>query len=229
MPICAFCGKTVDKVTADHIPPRGIFGEKPDYQLITVPSCGKCNWGTSKDDEYFKLLAVEKDASQTPVAESVIDSTVRAMSRKDRPAFGHMVRSKMSFGNVVTEGGIHLGPNHIIKLDQGRILKTVGKTVRGLFFHINERPLPEHYGVWCRLIPDARKLFLENATASEEFEGLLEAMKEKMLVTVGPNVFAYKYGEDHQDPNTTYFLLRFYEQFDFFGYTFLKKEFPASE
>jgi hypothetical protein len=29
MPICAICGKVVEKVTNDHIPPKSLFGTKP--------------------------------------------------------------------------------------------------------------------------------------------------------------------------------------------------------
>lgn len=218
MPICAYCGKGVDNPTRDHVPPRGIFGSKPDYNLITVPSCGACNWGTSKDDELFKLLAVEEEASETPAAQHVIESTVKAMSRTDRPKFGEMVRGKMRFGDVYTEGGIYLGKRHTINLDYSRILNTVEKIVRGLFFHINGRPLPGDYRVWCHLIPQARKLFTGEALT--ELEELLVELGTKMTVNVGPRVFRYKYGVSAEDENTAYFMLGFYDRFDFVGYTY---------
>jgi transposase len=35
MPVCAICGQVVETVTSDHIPPKSLFGTKPN-NLITV-------------------------------------------------------------------------------------------------------------------------------------------------------------------------------------------------
>ena len=67
MPICAICGKVVEKVTSDHIPPKSMFGTKPN-NLITVPACPACNGGSSADDEYFRLIASEVDTAVHPDA-----------------------------------------------------------------------------------------------------------------------------------------------------------------
>jgi hypothetical protein len=61
---CAICGKPCETTTRDHIPPKGLFGKPLPDNLLTVPSCQQCNQEASGDDEYFRLLAVEWDASR---------------------------------------------------------------------------------------------------------------------------------------------------------------------
>lgn len=50
MRTCAFCGGKFKGKTKDHVPPRGLFGNNPSGNLITVPACVKCNNDTSNDD-----------------------------------------------------------------------------------------------------------------------------------------------------------------------------------
>ena len=200
MPICAFCGKTVDVkyLTDDHIPPRGIFGVNPDYNLITVPSCQPCNQKTGKDDEYFKLLATEVEASETPVAESVNESTSRAAQRKDKPKFGNMIRSKMKFGEVYTEGGLYIGKHFTLKVDTQRILNTVEKIIRGLFFKHTTRALPAEYGIFCHLIPKVTAAISDESKAG--WEMILSELGKSELVTVGPKVFRYRHFVSPDEP-----------------------------
>lgn len=221
MPICAFCGKQVDNLTNDHIPPRAIFGANPDYNLITVPSCGSCNWGTSKDDEYFKLLAVEEEASETPVAWHVNESTIRAMNRRNRPKYGRMVRSMMEFGDVYSQGGVYLGKHSTLALDYTRILKSVEKTIRGLFYHHMKRPLPEGYDVWCHLIPRVRHHLPEEVKAG--LEEIIDEVSKAKIVTIGPSVFRYRCGFQKDNRNLIYIILGFYGRHDFVGFTHRKQ------
>ena len=59
MPICGFCGKDVEKVTEDHVPPKCMYGGVAVPHPIKVPSCGDCNWGTSKNDEFLTRISHE--------------------------------------------------------------------------------------------------------------------------------------------------------------------------
>jgi hypothetical protein len=40
-------------LTRDHIPPESFWGGSPPTNLITIPSCYRCNNRASLDDEYF--------------------------------------------------------------------------------------------------------------------------------------------------------------------------------
>ena len=53
--MCVYCGSAV--TTVDHIPPKAIIPAKSRGNLLTVPSCRKCNNSFSKDDEYLMCVA----------------------------------------------------------------------------------------------------------------------------------------------------------------------------
>lgn len=54
--ICALCGNTNVIGGYDHLPPKAIFQKPRPLNLITVPSCNKCNNNGSKDDEDFETF-----------------------------------------------------------------------------------------------------------------------------------------------------------------------------
>jgi len=68
-------------VTDDHLPPRNIF-PKPqpnNVDLITVPACSKCNEGSSRDDEEFKLYISLKSGMEKPHCLKLHKSTKRTI------------------------------------------------------------------------------------------------------------------------------------------------------
>src|SRR5947209_11672359 len=103
MPICAICGREVERVTNDHIPPKSMFGTKPS-NLITVPACLDCNGGSSADDEYFRLIASEVDTATHPDAQKASEAIVRSMARPQACGFREALR-KSVYGIEVEEGG----------------------------------------------------------------------------------------------------------------------------
>jgi hypothetical protein len=48
------CGSQ-QKLTREHVPPKGLFLKPLPSNLVTVPCCFQCNNSYSKDDEYFRL------------------------------------------------------------------------------------------------------------------------------------------------------------------------------
>jgi len=51
---CIYCGSTTN-LSKDHIPPKCLFPSPAPNNLITVPSCVRCNKSYSKDEEYFRI------------------------------------------------------------------------------------------------------------------------------------------------------------------------------
>src|SRR5260221_14644580 len=78
---CAICATPSETLTRDHVPPRALFGKSPSLNLITVPACAQCNREASCDDEYFRMLAVEWDASRISDPVGVTGSIIRSMQR----------------------------------------------------------------------------------------------------------------------------------------------------
>ena len=102
MPICAICGKMVNTLTNDHIPPKSMFGTKPS-NLITVPSCPDCNGGSSADDEYFRLIASEVYTAAHPDAKKANEAIVRSMQRPQAKGFRESLRQSIFPVEVVDE------------------------------------------------------------------------------------------------------------------------------
>jgi len=56
---CAYCGGEAE--TDDHVVPKNLYPKSirnRNVQLLTVPSCNKCNAGFSDDEEHFRNIIV---------------------------------------------------------------------------------------------------------------------------------------------------------------------------
>lgn len=213
---CAFCPKPA--TTRDHIPPAGMFAEPRPSNLITVPACQVCNHGTHLDDEYFLRIALEYWASSNPEAREVAKAVLRGMERekakKSRNAFLKAVRFVQE---LRTRSGLYVGPGYTYPLDFGRILNTVRKIAKGMFFHVTGGPLPPGYSVeasrdidfWEALRSSGRKELLQQAA-------FLLTQPESVI---GTEVFSYRYFIEPTDPNTISWFFEFYRRMRFFALT----------
>jgi hypothetical protein len=214
MGMCAFCRKSFKKMTVDHVPPRGLFGKNPKCNLITVPSCQKCNNDTSKDDEYFRLLALEIGASETPVAPEVNESNVRAILHPKKKGFRESIFRTLRPVELLSPAGLFIANTFTVNMKIDRLLRTVEKTIRGLFFSIKDHPVPEDHDIWCCLMLTMPEVALSRF---RELLPLFQPVQE-----IGEKVFRYRWGCQAECPETVVFQLGFYERFDFFGYTMPK-------
>jgi hypothetical protein len=101
--------------------------------LLTVPSCEKCNSGYSTDEEYFRLMIVGL-LCHTSEAELLFDGPLsRSMNR--RP---HL--EDLMFGSLSPEdGGVALD------VDYGRIHRVADKIAKGLRFAAKGLLTPPRY------------------------------------------------------------------------------------
>ena len=75
---CYLCGST-EKLTREHVPPRGLFPKPKPGNLLTVPCCLPCNNKASRDVEYFRLATstlINKNAQGTRAWKRVVSSTI---------------------------------------------------------------------------------------------------------------------------------------------------------
>lgn len=219
MALCAFCGKAFSGKTKDHIPPRGLFGPAPTgIDLITVPSCPKCNNDTSRDDEYFRLIAMDIDASENPTAQQVNDSVLRAMFHPMKKGFRNSVFRSLRPAQLTSPGGLWLGNTFSMKLDMPRLLRTVEKTIRGLFYTIRKHPVPGGYRVGCHATHVAERI-LPDPSTSPIHTVLLPWLQSEPVREVGPKgVFRYRWVSHEEDQNTMFLVLGFFGKFDFLGF-----------
>ncbi len=217
MPICAFCGQNVEKVTKDHIPPKGVFGKNANYDLITVPSCRACNEGSSKDDEYFKILAIEWEASSHATAANVMDSVRRSLLIPEKKRYRSELMRNTKPTDLLSPGGLFIKPGGELQVNVGRLAKTATKIVRGLFYHLQKKPVPVGYFAYCTLLD----FFLDGGprdNVQKVKDEILPPLAATPATIIGPEVFCYRVGYLQTDPNIMFFLWELYNRYQFYGF-----------
>lgn len=131
---CIFCGVAAD--TREHVPPKQFFKGIPEKDLITVPSCKKCNQSFQSDEDFFRQFWVSMLMGRAPRAKEIaLNEMARAILR--RPALAWRMFSQMRPINRYTPSGVLIEQAtlyHITPEDRARINRVVDKTIRGLFF-----------------------------------------------------------------------------------------------
>lgn len=210
MPLCVYC-QVNEGATADHVPPKGIFGEPRPSNLITVPACVACNQGFGLDDDEFLNLCLEWRASETPGGSAIVPKRVKDMQRpqaqkKWQPFFKKLIPLELR-----SESGLHVGNTFAMRLDKGRILNTVSRTVRGLFYHVTKRPLPLGVPVTSLLFKDIVEQYRDQPEALA-FVNLRPTLPGQ---DIGSGTFDYRYILNTSDPDSSIWFLGFYTQFAF--------------
>jgi len=214
---CAICGKPSETLTTDHIPPKGIFGKPLPGDLITVLACPTCNQDSSKDDEYFRLLAVEWNASRIGDPAGVSQSLIRSIQRPAAQGFRRSILGTIERVVFKTDNGL-LVPTFAMTVKMERLLRTVEKTIRGLYYHASGEPLPIGSAVWARLYDQAMRE--ESETVKQELQStVIPSLAEQPEKQIGGDIFAYRHANDPDNPVGTAWWLDFYRRFRFVGLT----------
>jgi hypothetical protein len=215
---CAFCG--APSATRDHIPPRGVFGDVLKHargtQLITVPACLTCNWGSAEDDTYFRevaFLASQQDGEPPEFAD------VRATIQRAADKAGKKYRTPMQelFRNAVPVWGA-VGPSGVLErglqfaADWGRIKKVVERVARGLYWKHTGARVPPGYGV--NVIGE--KELSEFTTGQQEtYTEITLAALENRKRHIHSAVFSYATTFARDDPKAACFAFVFYRRQQF--------------
>lgn len=216
MRTCAICGRTDSTTTADHIPPKCVFGKPLPKNVITVPTCNECNRNSSLDDEYFRLLAMEWQASKIADSCGVTQSIIRSIQRPAARGLRSAVFSAIRRGEIPASRGKSI-PVHTLTLDTRRLLRVAEKTIRGLFFHEFAQPIPKQTDVWVRYEDAIQQQ--SQPVRDELINTVVPALFERPEFTVGGDAFAYRFARDDDPPHSTAWWLEFYRRFRFVGMT----------
>lgn len=204
---CVYCGAR-NSLTRDHVPPKCLFAKPLPEDLITVPSCHKCNEAASKDDEYFRMILTSRsDVGDHPEALSVMKRAVRGLqypeARKFRRSF---LRSTDMFYYVNELGVIEPGGSYMA--DHERLGRVASRIVEGLFWYKTRERLPRHYEVSAYVDAGLPQL------NPSEIDMCEEVLREEPI-SVGRGVFKCWYKSVPEDRFTSFWLLRFYENIHF--------------
>jgi hypothetical protein len=129
-------------------PPKNIFSKPRPGNLITVPSCYNCNSKASKDDEYFRnVLTMRYDTFEHPDATKNWKTILRSIKRPESSGLRNEILSGLKPVDLVTPSGIFHEMSGMYNVEVGRVLNTVNRIIKGIFYYEYGQALPIDYNV----------------------------------------------------------------------------------
>ena len=211
---CVYCGSR-RKISKDHIPPKCLFLKPLPKDLITVPSCRKCNNAASKDDEYFRAtIVLRRDAGEHPEASKVANKVWRSFQRPEAKGLNRLLLDNvMSFFYQNEQGFYEPGASYNVDLQ--RLDLVASRIVRGLFWKEFHERLPDDYEASAYNDSGIQHM-------DENQLGIFRTVLEGRSTIVGNKVFRYWKSVAPEDKYSTVWILLFYESVYFLCFTLPK-------
>lgn len=137
-----FCCGTAHTETVDHVPPKVFLDEPYPDDLITVPSCGRCNSAASDDEQYVaSLIEVVVSGSTDPN---------RLSRRKISKTLEHApaLRERLRQASTAKKG------EHFVQPEQERVDRVLEKIARGLWCFETAQDTADFMAVvFCEVAP----------------------------------------------------------------------------
>jgi len=208
---CVYCNQR-EKETDDHVPPKSFYPMPRPSNLITVPSCLKCNRGLGKDEEFFLATFMFSHAGESSTGKQLWDKKINRMYEKNlglrRKIAGHL-----QYSELLTPSGIFLGRKWTIKTDEKRFEKVVNKILRGLYFFEYNEPIPDNAEIMT--------LFLNQEEKFKEAGKIANELKLGSRIWNG--IFEYKFNRVAESPTESMWLFRFWGYANFWSVTYDKE------
>lgn len=199
---CIYCGKPAE--TKDHAPPKSFFPEPKPTDLITVPSCLKCNNKASIDEELFLATFMLSSAGESDAGKALWDQKVPRMFNKNKGVRSAIAR-KLKRVDITTAQGIFIERRTGIELDQKRNISVIEKIVRALYYFEYKQSIPLSHG-----IRTLHLLTKENYIAANDFLGMVKDGSRSW-----PGVFQYKHSRTEEGHLGSMWFLHFYNGVNF--------------
>jgi hypothetical protein len=174
-----------------------MFPQPRPTDLITVPSCEKCNNNLSLDDEYFRIN-VAAISGDSPQSMTLLKQRIIPRTRK-KPGLAIRLLLSVRHADVYNEGGVYTGRGPAVTLDRPRMQAVINKIVRGLFLKHTGRSLPMGHMV---------RDYVLSPTLSEHAQQ--EVLKLPLFKVGDGSVFNYCYCVDAGTSESVWFLM-FYD------------------
>lgn len=134
--MCVYCGR-VGRITDYHIPPKSLFRPPNPPDLITVPSCLKCNNRAAKDEEYFRtMVALWMDVYDHPdIRYRVLSKVHCSLARTEQIGFARSIAKNLRSVVLPTWSSqpIATGTYHV---DLSRLDRVVIRITKGQFYRL---------------------------------------------------------------------------------------------
>jgi hypothetical protein len=202
---CIYCG-AVGPVTRDHVPPRSFFPDPPPPDLITVPSCRKCNVSFGPIDDYVRLaLTIDEKAKGNQDRLKVLPAAMRFAQRRQARRILQDFYESLHFTYRPTPGGLYVwGQGYSV--DGKRMDQFARRVIKALFYHEKGyRLLDDH-------VVNPIHHTLRPLLQGEELE-FLDWIVNKLISTPPKaygTTFAYRWVQSPNGPSMTWWLLELY-------------------
>lgn len=204
--ICVYCNKRRAD-TRDHVIPKCLFEKPFPPNLITVPTCSKCNGKKSKDDDYLRdYLTMDFAGSTNDTAQRIFSGKVMRSVARNRSALAKSVLQEGKEEPIHTKGGIYVGHAPTARIDEQRLIRIFDYIVRGLYYDHRKVRVSVRYPVKVsRIMPwDVER-------AAKDFSKFNLNSRSPL-----GNVFGCSYACAREDPFSTFWWMRFYDQVFFY-------------
>ena len=149
--LCIYCNRAVAD-TVDHIPPKLLLAKPYPENLLTVPSCFRCNSSFQKHDEYTRVIAsVDLRNANHQTVKVNMPAILRSLQRPEAQGFSKYLASRTTPSIILASDGNPLG--QIVEVDLKRLNATGERIVRGLHFIERELPVPPSANIRVASIP----------------------------------------------------------------------------
>lgn len=149
--LCVYCNRAVAD-TVDHIPPKLLLAKPYPDNLLTVPSCFRCNSSFQKHDEYTRVIAsVDLRNAKHPTVKVNMPAILRSLQKPEAQGFSKYLASRTTPSTVLAINGKPLG--RIVEVDLKRLNATGERIVRGLHFIERESAVPGSAKIRVASIP----------------------------------------------------------------------------
>jgi hypothetical protein len=203
-----YCG-TKGPITVDHVPPRSFYPSTPPGNLITVPSCRKCNQAFGKDDDYVRLVfATAEGAMGNPARDELIPTLKRFADRKESKRILKSVYDSLSTGYYPNQSGVLVKRDRFV-IEGERLDAFARRTVKALFYREKGHRLPDEYGVNVIHYRRMKDVFRASGADGNFWAFIISELNGKDLYSWGA-VFAYSWLQSPNDPEVTWWMLHFY-------------------
>lgn len=190
---CVYCGESC-KPTSDHVPPKALFPKPRPTDLITVPSCEKCNGSAAEDDTEFKVaIGLQLDPRRGGLFKALVDSTHRTLGKS---ALGRKL-FKDSRDVYVEIDGMYVRSKSFLWSARSHD-KTAERIIRGLYYKETGKILTD---LGVRLEVDFFR---------HDDENLLPIVNTLNRREVGGGAFRYAFGIATEDPRHSVWFLEFH-------------------
>lgn len=193
--LCAICGVNEAR-TSDHVPPKSIFPHPRPSNLVTVPSCTKCNNDASGLDEAFRLyLALHVGDLDDEITAGYFHEALRTYKHNKR--LQREILSSAEPVGLTTGSGIYAGQGLRVLWNSKAHDAIIERTVRGLYFH--------HFG----------EILTPNTQVSPKWfnrpdPAFLSAFSGLKKNIIGSNQVIYLYGRHENHPSVSVWFFEFY-------------------